>query len=915
MLALLTVSTAAASQGQPVLTFHTIHAARHALRPVPWSDAEPSSSVPIPDADAFGAHYLVALPADAGGGVLLFCEHSVFFVPPPTIAARDVGTKPAPKRARPSPPALQHTSLAQGGQVVAACVLPTSMYPVLYAMADGSLFVMQGPWAPSAGAARFDVRCLARGLSVPAGPHALTPLSDQIVVLASATSDSHLGLVDREWHSIHTWPHAGPVLDLAIAAPAAGPAAPPRLLRACGAPPAYCLQLLSHALPTMLHAEGAAPECIDLYACHTPSPSGLHTTALVAVYTHEAHVYDASLVLRSAVAGRVVYAAGVGGHPLLVTRTHIEWQDKTWAPEAEVVAAYAAGDHVLIGLHGGRVVLLRASASTGLTVVSEQVLRAEVACVWLGDDVLVGLWDASVIRLAVPTLHTKQTWTQVAPSVPSCVLLHAWVPESPPGLVLGTVDGRVLVLDGETVAHSLQLRGSRVRCEPCALDVLGLRGTGLLLGTRTDAGLLYAVGGQWQYSPWPAHGVDALVRVYLPRSPALHCAVLAHARLTLHSVTGVQQDHVTTAPLGAEAPTSVSLASEHAVVALWDEDATRGRVALCDRRSLEHRAEMVLPVPERPSCVHVARINETEHVFLGTGYVTTAGTAPTSGRVIVGRLDGTHIEMLGALDVPGHVLGVAYVPHYIVAAVDAQVHTYAWDADARCLHPVARWGCAFMASCIAAHESTIVVGDAMHSLTVLHIEADGTLRELARDLDPYWTTAVGIYDAAGQEYVGADIAMNMFVAQRLALPESAPREAWSHVMRRTTAFHYGDMVNRLVRASEGCVYVGAAAGGVGMLTDLAPHDAQVLGYLQEALASETCSVDGVPWAVWRTLRTDTREAPPLGVIDGEFVRGFLTCDEAQRASILTAAQRLAHDAACREALHETALRSLLSRLP
>lgn len=906
MIALLTLSTAAASQGQPVLTFHTIDVARHTLRRVPWGD---SVAVPIPDADAYGAHYLLALPADAGGGVLVFCEHSVFFVPRPTVAARGGRAKPAAKRPRPSPPALQHTHLAHGGQIVAACVLPTPTYPVLYAMADGTLFVMQGPAAE----ARFAVDGIAHGLPVPAGPHALTPLGDDIVVLASATGDSHLGLVDRTWHTVHTWPHAGPVLDLAMTAPPAGPAAPPCLLRACGAPPTHCLQLLSHALPTELLADGAAPGCIDLYACHAESPTGLHTIAIVAVYAHEAHVYDAALVPNTVVAGRVVYAAGVGGHPLLVMRTHVVWQDKTWSPNIEIVAAYVAGDHVLIGLHGGRLVLLHVDAA-GLTVAGEQVLGAEIACVWLSDEALVGLWDTTVMRLAVPTLHMERTWAPMAPAVSSCVLLHAWAPDTPPSLVVGTVDGRVLVLDGDSVAHTLQLRGPRVRCEPCALDGLGLRGTGLLLGSRADAGLLYAVGGQWLYSPWPGRS-DTLARVYYPCSTALHCAVLAEARLALHGVTGVQQDHVTTAPLGAEAPTSVSLAAQYAVVALWDEHAGHGRIALYDRTTLEPSADMALSARERPSCVHVACIDGAEHVLIGTGFVVAAGAAPTSGRVVVGRLDGTRIEQLGALDVPGHVLGVAYVPSYMVAAVDAQVYTYAWDADKRRVRPVARWGCAFMASGVAAHESTIVVGDAMHSLTVLHVEADGTLRELARDLDPYWTTAVGVYDAGDQEYMGADIAMNLFVAQRLAMPEPAAREAWSHVMRRTTAFHYGDMVNRLVRAGDGCMYVGAAAGGVGMLTDLTPHDAQVLSCLQEALASETRSVDRVPWTTWRTLRTDTREAPPLGVVDGEFVRGFLACDAPQRARILAAAQRLAHDAACRDALHETTLRSLLSRLP
>lgn len=908
--------------GQPVLTFHSIDAARKTLRPVPWQTVGHGALVhvvPIPASEAFGAHYLLALPAAAGGGVLVFCEHSIFLVPRPAMPARGARSKPAAKRARPSVPALRHTRLDDGGQVVAACVLPTAPYPVLFAMADGTLTWLQGPWASSASSdAPFSLRRLAEHLPVPTGPHALTPLSDHIVMLASATGNSLLGLVHPTWRTLHAWPHAGPVLDLAMAAPAAGPAAPPRLLRACGVSPTYCLQLLSHALPTVQQADGAAPGCVDLFACHDHSSAHSTTVALVAVYAHEAHVYDASLQPRSVVPGRVVYAAGVHGHALLVTRTQVMWHTDpphTFTPATEIVAAYASHRSVLVGLRHGRVALLHADVANGLTLVQEHVFDTDIACVWLGKEALIGFWDATVLRVALPTLTRQQAWAPAAPSVPSCVRLHAWTPDTPPQLVLGTVDGLVLVLDGETVVHTMQLRGPQVRCEPCALDVLGLRGTGLLLHTRADAGLLYAVGGQWQYSPWPARAVNALVRVHLPHTSALHCAVLADARLALHGVTGVQRDHVVTAALGTEAPTSLIVAAEHAVVTVWDEESARGSVVLYDPTTLERRSTMPLPVRERPNCVHVARRGKEVRIFLGTGYVTAAGAVPTSGRILIARLDGTLMELIGALDVPGHVLSVALVRQYIVAAVDAQVHTYAWDAETRRIRQVARWGCAFMASCLAAYESIIVVGDAMHSLTVLRVQEDGTLSELARDLDPYWTTAVGMYNAAAQEYVGADIAMNVFVAQRLAWKEGHTREAWSHVMRRTTAFHYGDMVHRIVRARDGCVYVAAAAGGVGMLTDLAPNDALVLSCLQEALNNEVRSVDGVPWSAWRTLRTDTREAPPCGVIDAEFVRTFLACDEAQRARILAAAQRLAEGEACRDALQETALRSLLSRLP
>lgn len=902
-IALLTVSTDPAMQGRPVLTFYTIDAARRALRPVPWqgdTKSDTSVAVPLPDEAAYGAHLLCALPAHEGGGLVVFCEHSVWHVSPPAHVARRA--RPAVKRARGASPSLQHTP-HPSGQVIAACFLATGR--VLYATAAGSLYALTCPTE----ARSMCVDSIATALPVAAGPHALAPLDDDLVVLASATGPSLVGLIDTTWHTLHTWPHAGPVLDLAIATPAAGPAAPPCLLRACGASPSYALQLLSHALPTRTRAEVSAPGCVDVYACHDTTLASPSTLALVVVYPHEAHIYDTTLLLRRTVPGRVVYAAGVQGALLVVTRTHIEWSDApAWVPEAEIVAAYATTEQVLVGLHGQRVVLLRATQGVGLIVVQTQDVSADVACVWLGSEALVGLWDATVVQLSVPTLAATRTWAPAAMSVASSLGMYA------PGLVVGTVDGRVLVWEGEELVHTLQLRGSRVRCEPCALGALGLPGTGLLVSSGDDAGLLYQKAGQWAFSPWPVRAVQALVRVYEPTEP-LSCVVLADAQLSWHSVRGVQQDHVTTAALCAVAPQAMALAPTHAVVALWDEEQACGQVALFDRATLERGAALTLSARERPESVHVILDGDQTNVVTGTSYQVAAAAVPTAGRLVMAQLDGEKLVMLGALDVPGRVLGVAYVQGYVVAAVDAQVHTYAWDADTRCLKLCARWGCAFMASCLAAHDTTVVVGDAMHSLTVLQVEADGALRQVARDLDPYWTTAVGVYNASTQEYVGADIAMNVFVAQRLALSATAG-EPWSHVMRRTTAFQYGDMVNRLVRAGDGCVYVGAAAGGVGMLMDLTPGDAAVLTCLQQALSEAVLTLDRVPWATWRTLRTETREAPPLGVVDAELVRAFFACDAPQRAHILKEARGLAgDDVACRAALDETSLRSLLSRLP
>ena len=128
MLACLSISSSPHTKDTPVLTFHTIHTSRRALEHVPWApmsskphdrkvprlDVPGTWHVPIRDRDAMNAHYVLAMPAEAGGGVLLFCSDAIYLVPRP----RDVRQSP------PSTSALHRVDLDRPVYVVSATCLP-----------------------------------------------------------------------------------------------------------------------------------------------------------------------------------------------------------------------------------------------------------------------------------------------------------------------------------------------------------------------------------------------------------------------------------------------------------------------------------------------------------------------------------------------------------------------------------------------------------------------------------------------------------------------------------------------------------------------------------------------------------------------------------------------------------------------
>ena len=97
--------------------------------------------VPIPFADALGAHLLLSLPARAGGGVLLFSESSILHVPPPSadqvsVKSPKVSATGSGKRRKagmsssgPRRPSGSSTSLVPLSTSPVATTLPASTAP------------------------------------------------------------------------------------------------------------------------------------------------------------------------------------------------------------------------------------------------------------------------------------------------------------------------------------------------------------------------------------------------------------------------------------------------------------------------------------------------------------------------------------------------------------------------------------------------------------------------------------------------------------------------------------------------------------------------------------------------------------------------------------------------------------------
>lgn len=959
---------------RPAASGRTLSAAQLDLREQLWlEDPLIHAHVPLPPDDARTAHLLCAAPARVGGGVLVFCEESILYVPPPAPprtrapprarrasaqekrrVPSDDGARDVPKR-RKTPdggaraddgageaPPLVHLRVPRRLTVAAAAVLDAgdgaAPARVVLSAADGAVYVLALHVAPGeAQVARLALHRVGASSSA-AGPRALTPLGEGFVHVASALGDAVLldvggGDAVRE---VHRWPSLAPVLDMVVDeaedAPHVPGAPPARVVTCSGAGASCSLRIFWHGVAAHELARVAVPACLGVRAITTGAPARTtHLALLFATHTRVLDVHglvdvSAPMAERGAPLGvRALHVQGVcAAEPtwIVVTPHAVAAVARTtavWTPAgaaaAEIVAADAtdAGD-VLVGLAGGRVVRL-ALRGGAWAEEAAHTLAAEVACVALprahaARVALVGTWALRVEALALADLAPAPAAdVDALPALPVALAAHAYAPGAPTYVyaALASGDVRIAALRGASAHAAAPVHTLRVGARPAALAALAGDAGVVALGERAYVAVPDGGGERVRYSALrsaPLRGAAALVG----HGACTLAAVEADALVFLALDTAHAHD-VRTVDLGAEQPTSIAAyaPADAYAVTTWPALAAErgagdvhGAVRLVARADLAPRATYALLRGERANCVAPVALHGTTYLAVGTGFVR-ADDETRAGRVLGFEVRGAALALAFALDVPGNVYGVAPVANVLAAAVNAQVVTYALDVAQRTLVPAARWGCAFVASSLVgvrgdAH--TLVVGDAMRSLTVLAVADGGAITECARDLDPYWTVAVAACDAAAQHYLGADIAMNVFVAARVPTRGADHDDDYGHAMRRTAGFHYGDMVNRLVQgAGRGvprvAAHLGTAAGALGALWHIDAELGALLDVVQHALAQEARVPGDIPWTEWRTLRTDHRTAPPRGVLDGELLGMLAACTPAQRERVVAVASHLA----------------------
>jgi DNA damage-binding protein 1 len=237
---------------------------------------------------------------------------------------------------------------------------------------------------------------------------------------------------------------------------------------------------------------------------------------------------------------------------------------------------------------------------------------------------------------------------------------------------------------------------------------------------------------------------------------------------------------------------------------------------------------------EEGQSIVVVMSGESTFFVVGTAFIDPAESDPTKGRLLlVGNQEPRSFAQVSEVQIGGCAYALAAVSKgHVAAAINSevtpslacelscrqadsrsrrQVVVFSIDPSSYRLSSVATWGGSFLSfNLVATGSNTLLVGDAMRSITVLSLqESPYALEEVARDYDAHYMTA--LESVHGDEYIGAESDLNLFTAQKEDVT-NANSMADESALAPRGVFHLGEMVSKFQHGSSLSLFVCLSQG-------------------------------------------------------------------------------------------------------
>ncbi|KZT73848.1 hypothetical protein DAEQUDRAFT_357103 [Daedalea quercina L-15889] len=599
-----------------------------------------------------------------------------------------------------------------------------------------------------------------------------------------------------------------------------------------------------------------------------------------------------------------------------------------------VVAADINASQIVLGLGRGRLALFNLSESRQFQMLKHRDFAdvtygpleiAAVSCAPFdiaknyASTIAVSFWGTN--RVALLSLASAESYLSTLcevslPSLPRSLLLHNFgsgrnkkEADFRPHLLAGLADGTVVSFafkekDGELADQKQFSLGSA----PIAFTTCVVDGRRAVFASGSRASVIYWDKQRLHQSPVMLK--EPVVAARLNASAFPSCLMLATlSSLLIGNVRGVDKMQIKTVPFGLENPKRIS---HHAPLKAFLVACTRTappRIGDAEDRisSLKVLDDTTFSALSTFACEPGEEITATlamsgkdEHpspcsICIGTVEFQVDEREPSAGRIILFSLDSgaglaPTLRMLASQDVGGCVYQLVNVKGMIVAAVNTSVmvfKTETMNASTIRLNKVSEWNHNYIVTSLVCNDRTLIVGDAISSVSMLRLDADGKLQSIARDYAPLWPVAVEAIGKGG--VIGANSDCNLFT---FALARADNRST----LERNGSYHIGDVVNKFIPGGLGSADLTnkllepklvffTSTGRIGVVLEMSDDISLHMTALQRNMAKRMIGPGNTFHAKWRAPanskgHSDAEAA--FGFLDGDFLEHYLSVPQAEK---------------------------------
>ncbi|OWZ04928.1 DNA damage-binding protein [Phytophthora megakarya] len=441
----------------------------------------------------------------------------------------------------------------------------------------------------------------------------------------------------------------------------------------------------------------------------------------------------------------------------------------TWSPPSgsRITVAAANPTQVAVGTSGGVLVYLEVENGQ-VTEKTTVKMEHEIACVDITplahSDAGDGDVSMTVSVLKLPTLEKLTTESLGTDLLPRSVLCNTF--EGKDYLLVGLGDGSLMNYELNVERGTL---GTRKRVslgsQPLSLSTFRSKNMTHVFAACDRPTVIYSNNNKLLYSNINSKEVNVMCPFDSESFPEC-LALSSEEELTIGTVDDIQKLHIQTFHLNEWARRIAYEPESHTLGVLTvnftvddaGEEVDQGFVRLFDDQTFEVLHSYRLDPFETPCSVVVCPFagdsSSIAYFVVGTAYVHEEEAEPHQGRILVFVVTGIHgerkLQLVAEKEVKGAVYCLNSFNGKVLAGVNSKAQLYKWSENAENEKELVSECGHYGHTLVLYMESRgdfIVVGDLMKSVSLLsYKQLDGTIEEIAKDLNSNWMSAVGIVD-------------------------------------------------------------------------------------------------------------------------------------------------------------------------